>query len=80
MAGRHAVEIELKYEVSARGGADGYMVAPELGPYRATGQVRSIRIEDRYVDTADWALARAGFAARLRTGSRGTIVSLKAAA
>jgi CHAD domain-containing protein len=79
MADRHAIEIELKYEVSARGAADGYLVAPELGPYRATGQVRSIRIEDRYVDTADWVLARAGFAARLRTGSRGTVVSLKAA-
>jgi CHAD domain-containing protein len=80
MAGRHAVEIELKYEVSARGAADGYLVAPRLGPYRAAGQVRSIRIEDRYVDTADWALAAAGLAARLRTGSRGTIVSLKASA
>jgi CHAD domain-containing protein len=37
-----------------------------------------MRVEDRYVDSADWALARAGFAARLRKTSRGTEISLKA--
>jgi CHAD domain-containing protein len=49
-----------------------------LGPFTASGPVDSIRVEDRYVDSADWALARAGFAARLRKTSRGTEISLKA--
>jgi CHAD domain-containing protein len=72
------IEIEMKYEVAASGGADRYLVAPELGPFTPSGTVDSIRVEDRYVDSADWALARAGFAARLRKTSRGTDISLKA--
>lgn len=80
MATGHKVEIELKYEVTARGGADRYLVAPELGPFKPVGRIRSVRLEDRYVDTAGWALARAGFAARLRVGSRETLISIKARA
>jgi CHAD domain-containing protein len=76
----HKVEVELKYEVTAKGGADRYLVAPELGPFRAVGRVRSVRLEDRYVDTAGWSLARAGFAARLRVGPRETLISIKARA
>ena len=78
MATGRKIEIEMKYEVAASGGADRYLVAPELGPFTASGPVDSIRVEDRYVDSADWALARAGFAARLRKTSRGTEISLKA--
>jgi CHAD domain-containing protein len=72
------IEVEMKYEVARPGGADRYLVAPELGPFTPDGQVRSIRVEDRYVDSADWALARAGFAARMRKTSHGTEISLKA--
>ncbi|MGD0247668.1 MAG: CHAD domain-containing protein [Candidatus Limnocylindrales bacterium] len=68
----------MKYEVAAPGGADRYLVAPELGLFTPDGPVRSVRVEDRYVDSADWALARAGFAARLRKTSGGTEISLKA--
>jgi CHAD domain-containing protein len=35
-------------------------------------------VEDRYIDSTDWALARAGFAARLRKTSHGTRINLKA--
>jgi CHAD domain-containing protein len=80
MAAGHKIEVELKYEVAARGGADRYLVAPDLGPFKPAGQVRSVRLEDRYVDTADWALTRAGFAARLRVSSAGTLISIKAQA
>lgn len=80
MATERKIEVELKYEVTAPGGADRYLVAPELGPFMPAGQVRSVRLEDRYVDSADWALARAGFAARLRLTSRGTLISVKAQA
>ena len=71
-------EVEMKYEVAAAGGADRYLVAPQLGPFVPDGQVGSVRVEDRYVDSAGWALARAGFAARLRKTSRGTQIGLKA--
>ena len=72
MAAGRKIEIELKYEVEAVGSADRYLVAPEIGPFKPTGQVSSVQLEDRYVDSGDWALARAGFAARLRHTSRGT--------
>ena len=71
------VEIELKYEVAVAGGGDRYLVAPDLGPFTPVGHVRSTRVEDCYVDSADWALSRAGFAARLRRTARGTQIGLK---
>lgn len=78
MATSHKIEVEMKYEVTTPGGGDRYLVAPELGPFTPDGAVKSVRVEDRYVDSADWALARAGFAARLRKTSRGIEISLKA--
>ena len=78
MAAGHKIEIEMKFEVAAPGGGDRYLVAPELGPFVANGSVSSLRVEDRYVDSPDWALARAGFAARMRKTSRGSEISLKA--
>jgi CHAD domain-containing protein len=77
MAGGRKIEVETKYQVRAPGAADRYLVAPDIGPFSADGRVRSIRIEDRYVDSADWAIGRAGFAARLRKGSAGTVIGLK---
>jgi inorganic triphosphatase YgiF len=77
MATGRKVEIELKYEVAVSGGADRYLVAPDLGPFTPVGHVRSTRVEDSYVDSADWALSRAGFAARLRRTARGTLIGLK---
>jgi len=78
MAAGRKIEVETKFQVATPGGADRYLVAPELGPFTPAGPVRSERVEDRYVDSADWALARAGFAARLRRTSRGTDIGLKA--
>ena len=78
MAAARKIEVEMKYEVATPGGGDRYLVAPELGPFTPDSQVRSVRVEDRYVDSADWALARAGFATRLRKTSRGTEIGLKA--
>jgi CHAD domain-containing protein len=80
MATDRRIEVEAKYRVAPAGAADRYLVAPELGPFAAQGAVHQIRIEDRYVDSPDWALARAGFAARLRKTSRGTQIGLKARA
>jgi CHAD domain-containing protein len=78
MATERKIEVELKYQVTTPGGADRYLVAPEIGPFKSVGQVRSVRLEDGYVDSADWGLAKAGFAARLRRTSAGTLISVKA--
>ena len=77
---RSPVEVELKYRVLDLAAAERYLVGREFGPFTGGAAVRSTQIEDRYVDTADGALAKAGFAARLRQTGRGTIVSVKALA
>jgi len=75
---KRKIEVEAKYRVNTPGGADRYLVAPDLGPFAADGPVRSVRVEDRYIDTTDWALAKAGFAARMRKTSRVIEIHLKA--
>ena len=57
--------------------AERYLAAEEIGAFTGTAAPRSTQLEDRYVDTADGALGRAGFAVRLRQSGRGTIVSVK---
>ncbi|MEO8228324.1 MAG: CYTH domain-containing protein, partial [Chloroflexota bacterium] len=71
------VEIELKYAVADRSVGERLLNADSLAGFRPTGAPKPIQHEDRYVDSADGALARAGFAARLRTSAGGTVVSLK---
>ena len=56
------------------------MAEAQFGPFSGAAVVRSTHMEDRYVDTADGALAQAGFAVRLRQTGRGTIVSVKSLA
>ena len=75
-AGR-TTEVELKYRVRDEVTADRLLALEEFGGFRARGSARASQHEDRYLDTADGALARAGFAARLRHGAAGTIVSIK---
>jgi CHAD domain-containing protein len=70
-------EVEMKYQLGSPDAGDRYLVAPELGQLRAAGPVRVAQIEDRYVDSADWALSRAGFAARFRRTGRETVIGLK---
>ncbi|MFI5225746.1 MAG: CHAD domain-containing protein [Candidatus Limnocylindrales bacterium] len=71
------VEIELKYRVRDRATGERLLAADVLGPFRATSGARTAQHEDRYIDTPDGALARAGFAARLRLTNGGTIVTVK---
>lgn len=74
--GRQA-EVELKYRVNDAAAGDRYLVADDIGGFRPVTPVRSTQLEDHYVDTADGALAKAGFAARLRQSGSSTIVSVK---
>jgi CHAD domain-containing protein/adenylate cyclase class IV len=74
------LEIELKYRVVDEAAADRYLVADEIAGFRGAAPVRSTQVEDRYIDTANGALARAGFAARLRQTAKTTTVGVKSSA
>jgi CHAD domain-containing protein len=74
------VEIELKYRLRQAAAGDRYLAADEIGGFHPISPVRSTQLEDRYLDTGDGALARAGFAARLRQTAKGTTVSVKSLA
>jgi CHAD domain-containing protein len=74
------LEVELKYRVVDLAAAERYLVAEEIGTFSGTAAARSSQFEDRYVDTADGALKRAGFAVRVRQSGRGTVVSVKSLA
>src|SRR5690349_10033641 len=73
------IEVELKYRVVDPAAGDRYLVADEIAGFTPSSPVRSSQVEDRYIDTADGALARAGFAARLRQTAKGTTVGVKSA-
>ena len=74
-------ELELKYRVGDLAAAERVLAADRLGPFTgAAAGPRATQLEDRYVDTADGALARAGFAVRLRQKGGETIVSVKSLA
>jgi CHAD domain-containing protein len=74
------VEIELKYRLRQEAAGDRYLAADDIGGFHPISPVRSTQLEDRYLDTGDGALARAGFAARLRQTAKGTTVSVKSLA
>ncbi len=71
------MEIELKYRIVDRAIGERLLNAETLGGFRATGAPRPTQHEDRYLDTVDGLLARAGYAARLRTSASGTVVTVK---
>jgi CHAD domain-containing protein len=71
------VEVELKYRVTDVAAAARYLTAPRVGAFDAHDPARSSRIEDRYIDTDDGAMALAGYAVRLRRSRSGTTVSVK---
>jgi len=77
-AGR-PVEIELKYRVVDPTAGDRYLTADDLVGFTPSHAVRSTQVEDRYIDTVDGALARAGFAARIRQTAKSTTVGVKSA-
>jgi CHAD domain-containing protein len=71
------VEQELKYRVANEAAAARLAGARALGPFRAAGRARVVQVEDRYLDTANGALGRAGWAVRLRHGPTATVLSVK---
>ena len=72
------MEVELKYRVNDPATGERLLSADQLGGLQATGgRARATQFEDRYVDTSDGALAKAGFAVRIRQSGADTIVSVK---
>ena len=74
------VEVELKYRVGLTAAGERILNDDQLGSLRADGPARTSKSQDRYLDTRDGALARAGYAARLRSDGTKTIVSVKSLA
>jgi CHAD domain-containing protein len=75
------MEVELKYRVNDPATGERLLAADQLGGLQAIGgRARSTQLEDRYVDTRDGALAKAGFAVRLRQSGDDTIVTVKSLA
>ncbi len=74
------VEVELKYRVLDLPAAERYLTATAVGPFVGASQPRATQMEDRYVDTADRAFERAGFAVRLRAAGGSALVSIKSRA
>ena len=74
------MEIELKYRLLDVAAGERFLAAETLGPFRAVSAARAAQHEDRYLDTSDGALNRAGYAARLRQARGGTVVTVKSTA
>ncbi len=77
MAAKRPVEIELKYLVLDEAAARRLLEEARVGPFEAGPAHLPEQVEDRYVDAPDGALGRAGFAARLRRGREGVLLTLK---
>jgi CHAD domain-containing protein len=71
------VEVELKYRVTDKAAAERLISANRVGVFTAGARARTVQQEDRYVDTTDGSLSRAGFAVRLRKTGSETRVSIK---
>ncbi len=71
------MEIELKYRMTDTTAGERLLAADSLAGFRAVTDAVTVTNEDRYVDTADGALAAAGYAGRFRTRGDDTIITLK---
>lgn len=71
------LEVELKYRMTDTTAGERLLAADELAGLRGAAAAETVVHEDRYVDTADGALAAAGYAGRFRTSGNGTVITLK---
>jgi CHAD domain-containing protein len=77
-AGRdRGIEVELKYRMTDTSTGERLIAADELAGFTALGPAVTVENLDRYLDTPGGALATAGYAGRLRTGRKGTVITLK---
>ena len=71
------IEVELKFRMTDAATGERLIAGDELDGFTALGPAETTKVEDRYVDTPDGALTAAGYAGRLRTSERGTVITLK---
>ncbi len=71
------IEVELKYRMTDVTTGDRIVAGDELAEFTALGPAVVVEVEDQYVDTPAGDLGTAGYAARLRTGAKGTVITLK---
>jgi len=71
------IEVELKYRMTDAATGDRLIAGDELAGFTALGPSVVVEVEDQYVDTPAGDLGTAGYAARLRTGAKGTVITLK---
>jgi CHAD domain-containing protein len=71
------MEVELKYHMSDTSPGDRLLASDELAGLAAVAEATTVVHDDRYVDTADGALAAAGWFGRLRDTGDGTMLTLK---
>ena len=71
------VEVELKFALSNIATGNRLLATYALAGFAAEGATRKVVQTDRYVDTADGALERAGYACRFRTSADGAVITLK---
>jgi inorganic triphosphatase YgiF len=71
-----SLESELKYRAETDAPLDALARATSIGP-ATLGPARAVEEVDRYLDTDEGRLSRAGWACRLRTREGRTILSLK---
>ena len=72
------IEVELKYRMTGSAAGNRLIGSDDLAGFAATGPAVTVVHEDRYVDTADGALAAAGYAGRLRASNGGgSVITLK---
>ncbi len=71
------MEIELKYRMTDATAGERLLASDELAGFGAVTDAVIVQNEDRYVDTADGALATAGYAGRFRTNGDATVITLK---
>jgi CHAD domain-containing protein len=71
------VEVELKFRMSGTGAGERLIAADDLAGFTPLAAATTVVVEDRYLDTPDGHLEAAGYAARLRTGRDGTVITLK---
>ncbi len=77
-AAKRPVEIELKFRVDDAAAGEAVLTTERFGSLAAEDEpARAVEMSDRYVDTADGALSRAGYAVRLRRLADSTLVSVK---
>jgi CHAD domain-containing protein len=71
------MEVELKYRMTDTTAGERLLAADDLAGFGPVTDAETVVHEDRYVDTADGALAAAGYAGRLRSSGDDTIITLK---